>query len=163
MAIHHFIVLLDMAEKRYVSRTRIGTGSLDNNNHRTTTSRARAPPTCADDCCFCIQAVEYLVKQEGIFVGSTTKDDEALTPLHLAARYGHHRAVTLLVQLGADINASSLRGTTALQEASQHGEHQTVQCLRRLRNNSGTRVSYAYPTDPFSSTTSPAESGCAIC
>ena len=46
----------------------------------------------------------------------TTKNDEALTPLHLAARHGHHRTATLLVQLGADINATSLRGTTAIQE-----------------------------------------------
>lgn len=94
----------------------------------------------------------------------TTKNDEALTPLHLAARHGHHRTATLLVQLGADINATSLRGTTAIQEASKNGEHQTVQCLRRLRNNSGTRLSYAYsPVESYDTTTSPAESGCIVC
>lgn len=60
-----------------------------------------------------------LVKKQGIDVSLTTKDDEALTALHLAARHGHHRTATLLVQLGADINASSLRGTTAIQVSNE--------------------------------------------
>jgi ankyrin repeat protein len=71
----------------------------------------------------------------------SARNGQGLTPLMLAANHGHCRAIELLVDLGADVNASSTvvypgrwSGFTALMAAccDSTGEPEPVSALLRL-------------------------------
>ena len=50
-----------------------------------------------------------------------------MTALHWAADGEHTKVVELLLAAGADVNAKSARGLTALSFASGHGHHEIVE------------------------------------
>ncbi|OHD72118.1 MAG: hypothetical protein A2177_06150 [Spirochaetes bacterium RBG_13_68_11] len=54
------------------------------------------------------------------------EDGEGLTPLQVAARYGHSRAAETLLSLGADVEKTSTRGVTPLQRAAGNGRLDVV-------------------------------------
>jgi ankyrin repeat protein len=54
-----------------------------------------------------------------------------MTPLHAAARTGQKKAVELLIDKGADLNAKNENGVTPLQMASQNGHRSIVELLQK--------------------------------
>jgi ankyrin repeat protein len=62
-------------------------------------------------------------------VNKQTSDDSRYTPLHLAARGGHHQVVRLLIEAGAHVNVTTACGCTALHLAAACGNHQTLESL----------------------------------
>eukprot|EP01095_Lingulamoeba_sp_RSL-Kostka_P002860 TRINITY_DN13780_c0_g1_i1.p1 TRINITY_DN13780_c0_g1~~TRINITY_DN13780_c0_g1_i1.p1 ORF type:complete len:460 (+),score=129.98 TRINITY_DN13780_c0_g1_i1:33-1412(+) len=83
-----------------------------------------------------VKTIKYLVEQLKMDVNETTSDDDGCTPLHLACRYGRLAAAKQLISLGADINATTVYGTTIFQEASTNG-HQSVLAWLKQYNNQG--------------------------
>ena len=53
------------------------------------------------------------------------------TPLHLAARYGHHQLAALLIRKGARVDDRDCSGATPLHIAARYGHHQLVALLIR--------------------------------
>ena len=70
-------------------------------------------------------------------------DNDGMTGLMLAAKYGRVKVVDLLLAKGAEKNLSSKNGSTALAKASHKGHAETVRLLldvaaaRDLRNSDG--------------------------
>ena len=54
------------------------------------------------------------------------------TPLHLAARYGHHQLATLLIRKGARVDDQDCSGTTPLHLAALYGFADTVNVLLNM-------------------------------
>ena len=54
-----------------------------------------------------------------------------MTALLLAAFYGHTDAVRVLLDGGADVNAKSKKGMTALSSAQSNGHTAVVQLLKK--------------------------------
>ena len=54
------------------------------------------------------------------------------TPLHLAARYGHHQLATLLIRKGARVNDQDCSGATPLHLAALYGLADTVNVLLNM-------------------------------
>ena len=54
------------------------------------------------------------------------------TPLHLAAKYGHHQLATLLVRKGARVDDQDCSGATPLHIAAVHGLADTVKVLLQM-------------------------------
>jgi len=50
------------------------------------------------------------------------KNEDGLTPLHLAVKSGHKRIVELLIAKGADVNAKDTRGGTSLDYSTELNE-----------------------------------------
>ena len=46
--------------------------------------------------------------------------------MHLAARSGHLKVITLLKKLGADMAATEITGRTAFELAAMHGQHHLI-------------------------------------
>jgi ankyrin repeat protein len=65
--------------------------------------------------------VEFLITEHSQDVSSPDFTDGA-TPLHLASRNGHVKAVSKLMRLGADVNARNNYGLTPLHLASDSGQ-----------------------------------------
>lgn len=51
------------------------------------------------------------------------------SPLHVAARYGHGAVTSIIVELGADVNARDKIGLTPVHYAAAHGHAKVVQIL----------------------------------
>jgi ankyrin repeat protein len=62
-----------------------------------------------------------------------SKSPAGWTPLHFAAREGRADAVAVLLDHGADINAKTASGATALQYASERRRDEVVELLRKAR------------------------------
>ena len=56
---------------------------------------------------------------------------DGLTPLLLAAEHHNPRLVTLMLALGAEVNAVDRFGRTALMRAARNGDHRSVEWLLR--------------------------------
>ncbi len=69
-------------------------------------------------------AVKKMLKEDPDLVNAI--DSDGLTPLHLAAEYGHRQIVELLLQEGADINAKSGFKRTPLHFAASSGHDEIV-------------------------------------
>ena len=54
------------------------------------------------------------------------------TPLHVAARYGHHQLATLLIRKGARVDDQDCSGATPLHIAALHGLADTVNVLLQM-------------------------------
>lgn len=72
----------------------------------------------------------FLVWIFGVFTGvshfeprlmATFKDEDSITPLHVAARFGCREVALLLIQHGANIEAIDLNGRTPIEEANSCG------------------------------------------
>ncbi|XP_022789121.1 ankyrin repeat domain-containing protein 50-like [Stylophora pistillata] len=61
------------------------------------------------------------------------------TPLHIAAKYGHHSAVQLLITEKADLNAEDCNGSTPLHIASCHGMVSIINLLVKSGGNINSR------------------------
>ncbi|XP_013385804.1 ankyrin repeat and SOCS box protein 2-like [Lingula anatina] len=81
-----------------------------------------------------IHKIEEICNQDKTAIGVPTDDDLQLTPLHIAAGIGFLEGVILLLNLGADINAVTAFGETALRRASRLGYEDVVKYLV-TRNN----------------------------
>ncbi|XP_023933241.1 serine/threonine-protein phosphatase 6 regulatory ankyrin repeat subunit B [Lingula anatina] len=81
-----------------------------------------------------IHKIEEICNQDRTAIGDATDDDIQLKPLHIAAGIGFLEAVVLLLKLGADINAVTAFGETALRRASRMGYEDVVKYLV-TRNN----------------------------
>ena len=57
------------------------------------------------------------------------KDEEGLTPLHLAASWGHKEVAELLIGNGADVNTKDIDGWTPLHKAAWQGRKEIVELL----------------------------------
>ena len=55
--------------------------------------------------------------------------NSGLTPLHIAAHYGHEAVVKVLLESGVDANMASDKGVTPLQMATQGGQPAVVKVL----------------------------------
>jgi len=76
-----------------------------------------------------ISRVEFLL---GKGTSPNATDKSGYTPLHYAARQGHHQICTLLVQYGANLNAQTKAGgATALHRAALAGHDKIVKELIR--------------------------------
>ena len=67
----------------------------------------------------------------------TPRDEVALlsgtsdvTPLMLASRYGHHKAVKVLLESGASVNQKELNGWSSLHRAASAGHIKVMKLLR---------------------------------
>ena len=70
----------------------------------------------------------------------TCQDEEwAGTPLHWAAFKGHSKVVSLLLDKGADVNATNKDGRTALFMAAGFNHRQVVEILLRHKADRGIR------------------------
>ena len=74
--------------------------------------------------------LRFLVWIFGVFTGvshfeprlmATFKDEDNITPLHVAARFGCREVALLLIQHGANIEAIDLNGQTPIEEANSCG------------------------------------------
>merc|ERR1711963_1192748 len=68
-----------------------------------------------------LEAAENLIIQRHADVNAKTNNFFEMTPLHLAARYGHKDVVQLLLSHSAEVDAKDDDGKTALQIAEQRG------------------------------------------
>ena len=59
------------------------------------------------------------------------KDEEGLTPLHLAASWGHKEVAELLIANGADVNAKDNQGRTPLDVAIELKQTEITDLLRK--------------------------------
>lgn len=59
-------------------------------------------------------------------------DQDGHTPLHFAAFHGNYRGVELLLEAGANANATNINGKTAAHKAVQLGNFST-ECLQHLK------------------------------
>jgi ankyrin repeat protein len=57
------------------------------------------------------------------------KDEEGLTPLHLAASWGHKEVAELLIGKCADVNAKDIDGWTPLHDAAATGHKEITELL----------------------------------
>ncbi|XP_072967896.1 E3 ubiquitin-protein ligase XBAT33-like [Typha angustifolia] len=57
------------------------------------------------------------------------------SPLHLAAAKGHNEVVSVLLEIGADVNSRNIYGQTALMQACRHGHWEVVQTLLLFKSN----------------------------
>ncbi|KAL8037255.1 hypothetical protein ABFX02_11G028300 [Erythranthe guttata] len=57
------------------------------------------------------------------------------SPLHFSAAQGHHEIVSLLLELGVDVNLRNYRGQTPLMQACQYGHWEVVQTLILYKAN----------------------------
>jgi ankyrin repeat protein len=57
------------------------------------------------------------------------EDEEGDTPLVVAAEHGHAGVISLLLERGADVNASDIMGYTALQYTAEQGHEEVVSIL----------------------------------
>lgn len=91
-------------------------------------STARSPLACA---AFQgnLQLVQLLVDAADSEMLEKTDPKTGQTPLMLAARYGHHEIVAVLVSAGAQLNRVDSDGWTALKSASWGGH---VECVKHL-------------------------------
>ncbi|GHM58477.1 MAG: hypothetical protein sL5_06330 [Candidatus Mesenet longicola] len=80
-----------------------------------------------------LQLAEKFIKQ-GVNVNATTKE-EGDTPLHVAAQNGYERVVALLLQHGANVNATSKDGDTPLHLAVDKGHKHIIQLLLKEKPN----------------------------
>ena len=69
------------------------------------------------------------------------------TALHFAASAGHNDIVELLIAKGADVNAKTKIGITPLATASQQGQTETADLLRKHGGKYGTILGAAYGGD----------------
>ncbi|KAL4930896.1 ankyrin repeat domain-containing protein [Aspergillus undulatus] len=76
---------------------------------------------------FADQGIELEARNEGVDLEA--EDEEAKTPLILAALNYHHGTVKLLLEHGAAVDTKDLYGRTALTWAAEHGELDTVDLL----------------------------------
>ncbi|MBU0985530.1 MAG: ankyrin repeat domain-containing protein [candidate division Zixibacteria bacterium] len=74
-----------------------------------------------------LDSVTVLLQQDPSLLEAV--DDGGYTPLHKAAYAGQTEIVTLLLGLGANINAASNSGSTPLHGAAYYGHLATVNCL----------------------------------
>jgi len=58
------------------------------------------------------------------------KDNEGMTPLHMAAAAGQKEVAELLIAKGADVNAKSNDGVTPLQMAVAWGQKEVAEFLK---------------------------------
>src|ERR1035441_9615733 len=61
-----------------------------------------------------------------------SKDWGDLTPLHLAVLHNHQDVVEYLLAQGADVNAKTSTGITALHEAAQNGNKEITELLLEI-------------------------------
>lgn len=73
-------------------------------------------------------AVEFLIKS-GAEVNVVSKNDMELTPLHSACNCGYNSIASLLLEAGANVNASKSNGVTALHLAAHIGNIQLIKML----------------------------------
>jgi ankyrin repeat protein len=75
-----------------------------------------------------VEEVARLLDAEPHLMEALNPDDDQ-TPLIMAAERGHVGMVRLLLERGADVNAGSLSGDTALHEAAARGHEEVVSIL----------------------------------
>ncbi|KAI8506736.1 hypothetical protein Bbelb_151770 [Branchiostoma belcheri] len=73
--------------------------------------------------------VKQLLKKGVNPNGNADHWDRPPDPLHLAAYYGHHETVSVLLTAGADVNARDRLVHTPLHWAARNGHHETVSAL----------------------------------
>ena len=54
---------------------------------------------------------------------SAAKDENGNTPLHVAARDGNQKAVSVLLKLKVQVNARNEHGKSPIHVAAEHGQH----------------------------------------
>jgi ankyrin repeat protein len=67
----------------------------------------------------------------------SAKDEEGLTPLHLAASWGHKEVAELLIGKCADVNAKDNNGVTPLTNATNNGYTELGNLLRKHGGKTG--------------------------
>lgn len=72
-----------------------------------------------------IEIVRYLVS----LCTLEAVDDYGITPLFVAAQYGHHQCLDILANAGANVNCQANDLATPLLIAAQEGHEQCVECL----------------------------------
>lgn len=79
-----------------------------------------------------------MLVKAGADLGAKTSDD--VTPLHLAAQFGHWKVMTELVKAGADLEAKNSAGSTPLHVAAQKGHSTAMEALIDAGANPDTRL-----------------------
>ena len=65
-----------------------------------------------------VEAIKYLILEHGVNVNVKSAGTSQVTPLHMAAKERHHKAISSLLDLGADSQSIDSRGRTALHIAA---------------------------------------------
>ena len=87
--------------------------------------------------------VDALINAPNVNINVRNKDGD--TPLHAAVELGREQSARLLINAGADINASDNSQQTALHTAAFHGHHHIVDALIKAPNiNLNVRNAHGY-------------------
>ena len=94
-----------------------------------------------------VRCLEELIAKRGVNINVT--DNDGVTPLMIAARWGKFERLTCLLKAEADINASMDDGTTSLHLAAAYGHTENVKAfdgiwLNEKQNSSKTPLDLAH-------------------
>lgn len=88
----------------------------------------------------CVKAMLYLSEHMNVPMNANTANDNGDTPLHLAARWGYHMIVRILLECGAKCEPINKKGQTPLAIAYNEDIVEVLKCRAQANNIDGNSV-----------------------